>query len=549
MEREERSEDQAKAADTSRGEQGTVNPSQQQKSPSLLRNGMSLTGAIIAGFTLANMLSMLLAVMLGMRPNPYFGIFAYLLFPAIALIGLILIPIGMLRERRRRRGSVLPTAIAASLDLSQRSVRRTLLGMTCFSLFFVTITAGASYHAYHFTESSSFCGLTCHEPMKPEFTAYQHSPHAQVECASCHVGSGATWFVRSKLSGTHQLWSVVRSEYPRPIQLPIKNLRPVREACEQCHWPEKFYSSQYKTFTHFGSDEKNTPHQVQMLIKTGGGGAEYGKPTGIHWHMNIANRVEFVATDKLEQTIPWVKVKNGDGRTVEFFDKTSTLNPKLIGNMPRETMDCVTCHARPAHKFRPPVEAVDHALEAGKLDISLPYLKKQSVKVLTRTFATTDAANEGIANDLDTFYRTRYPQVYKDKLAQVKAAIATLQAIYQNNIFPYMRVDWKTYPDNIGHLYNPGCFRCHDGNHVSSDGQVISNDCESCHTILGPPEAPKPMLRAASRGGAQNAEKDGVKAAQAEDGSPIAMVKTTFKHPKELEKQNNCDSCHTGARL
>lgn len=546
MEREEKSEEHVQTT-SSHAEENKAGQGEPSKSPSLLRNGMSLTGAIIAGFTLANMLSMLLAVVLGMRPNPYFGIFAYLLFPAIALFGLILMPIGMLRERRRRRGSLLPTALAASLDLTQKSVRRAMLGMVGFSLFFVTITAGASYHAYQFTESSSFCGLTCHEPMKPEFTAYQHSPHAQVECASCHVGSGATWFLRSKLSGTHQLWAVMRAEYPRPIQLPIKNLRPVRAACEQCHWPEKYYSSQFKTFTHFGSDEKNTPRQVQMLIKTGGGGAEFGKPTGIHWHMNIANRVEFVATDKLEQTIPWVKVKNGDGRTIEFFDKTSSLAPAQIAAMPKATMDCVTCHARPAHKFRPPVQAVDNALEAGKLDISLPFLKKQSVKVLTRTYASLEAAEEGIANEIDKYYRTKYPQIYKDKLPQIKATVATLQGIYQSNIFPFMHVDWKTYPDNIGHMYNPGCFRCHDGNHVSADGQVISNDCESCHTILGPPE--NPLIRASAKGSANHALKDGAKLAQSDDGTPFAMVRTTFKHPKELEKQNNCDSCHTGARL
>lgn len=547
MEREEKREQRAAQAADPQGEENKAAQADAAKAPSLLRNGISVTGAIIAGFTLANMLSMLLAVVLGMRPNPYFGIFAYLLFPAIALFGLILIPLGMMRERRRRRGSILPSALSASFDMSQKRVRRTVLGMACFSLFFVTVTAGASYHAYQFTESSSFCGLTCHEPMKPEFTAYQHSPHAQVECASCHVGSGATWFLRSKLSGTHQLWAVMRSEYPRPIQLPIKNLRPVRAACEQCHWPEKYYSSQFKTFTHFSADEKNTPHQVQMLIKTGGGGVEFGKPTGIHWHMNIANRVEFAATDKLEQTIPWVKVKNGDGRTVEFFDKTSSLTPKQIAAMPKETMDCVTCHARPAHKFRPPAQAVDHALEAGKLDITLPYIKRESAKALTRTYASADAADEGIANQIDSYYRNRYPQIYKDKHAQIKASIAALQEIYHSNIFPYMHVDWKTYPDNIGHLYNAGCFRCHDGNHVSSDGQVISNDCESCHTILGPPQAP--LIRASAKGNALKANQDGARPALSDDGSPLALVRTTFKHPKELEKQNNCDSCHTGARL
>ena len=47
-----------------------------------------------------------------------------------------------------------------------------------------------------------------------------------------------------------------------------------------------------------------------------------------------------------------------------------------------------------------------------------------------------------------------------------------------------MKVNWKTHPNNIGHFYFQGCFRCHDGNHVSKDGKVISKDCNSCHTVI-----------------------------------------------------------------
>ena len=129
-------------------------------------------------------------------------------------------------------------------------------------MFFVVLSLVASYQGYQFTDSAMFCGQTCHVPMKPEFEAYEDSPHARVACAGCHVGPGATWFVRSKLSGTYQVYAVMFNKYPRPIETPIKELRPIRAACEQCHWPQKFYGAQLKVFPHYGYDEKNTPMRI-----------------------------------------------------------------------------------------------------------------------------------------------------------------------------------------------------------------------------------------------------------------------------------------------
>ena len=99
-------------------------------------------------------------------------------------------------------------------------------------MLLVVISAVLSYRAYQFTDSVAFCGATCHTPMKPEYTAYQDSPHARVPCVGCHVGPGATWYVRSKLSGTYQVYAVFRDVYPRPITTPISDLRPVQQACE-----------------------------------------------------------------------------------------------------------------------------------------------------------------------------------------------------------------------------------------------------------------------------------------------------------------------------
>ncbi len=489
----------------------------------LIHNWISLAGLGIAAFIFANLFFLVLLSFSGVQ-NPYLGILAYLIFPVVTLFALLLVPVGMLRERRRRRTLEPSIPRYPRLDLNTRAGWKALAIIVGSFVFFIVGSTTATYKAYQFTDTVSFCGPTCHTVMKPEYTAYQDSPHARVSCVACHVGPGAAWYVRSKLSGVYQVYAVLSSKYPRPIETPIHSLRPVREACELCHWPKKFYGAQLKIFTHYAYDEHNTPTQIEMLIKTGGGNRELHRATGIHWHMNIANKVWFVSTDKQHQTIPWVKVRSLNGRVTEYLAKNSSLKPQQIDAMPKHLMDCVTCHTRPSHKFRAPDQAVDQAMVAGRLDPSLPFLKRQAVKLLTDTYPSTEKAIEAIATGLDVFYRNRYPNVYAENEPQIKQAIAQVQTIYENNIFPYMKVDWRTHPDNIGHLYYAGCFRCHDGQHVSKDGRTIPKDCNGCHTILSSGATPKTL--------------------SAIEGQP-------FKHPIDLKviAGMNCNNCHTGASL
>jgi nitrate/TMAO reductase-like tetraheme cytochrome c subunit len=491
--------------------------------PSLLRNRVSLGGFALVAIALAYTLFALLVTLLGVEPNPYFGVLVYVLFPAIALLGLLLVPVGILLERRRRR-KLAPGEIPTypQIDLNLPSVRRNLFVLAVLSSVFLTLTIVATYRAYHFTDSVSFCGQLCHAPMRPEFTAYLDSPHARVPCVACHVGPGASWYVRSKFSGAYQVYAVLSHTYPRPIATPIRALRPVREACERCHWPEKFYGAQFKVFTHFSSDEKNTRQEIQMLINTGGGSAENGRATGIHWHMAISNKIWFVATDKQQQIIPWVKMETEDGRITEYFAKGTPLDPKQIAAMPKHLVECITCHSRPSHMFRPPDQAVDEAMATGQLDVQLPFLKQQAVKVLTGSYPSTDAAMEGIATGLDDFYHASYATLYVQQQSQIKQAIATVQTIYRNNIFPVMKADWRTHPDSLGHLYYPGCFRCHDGQHVSAGGRVIPNGCDTCHTFLKTNFANQTI--------------------DAKRGVP-------FEHPIDLSALGGmlCSDCHNGA--
>jgi hypothetical protein len=256
-----------------------------------------------------------------------------------------------------------------------------------------------------------------------------------------------------------------------------------------------------------------------MLIKTGGGDPATGAPEGIHWHMNIANKIDFVAADEKHQIIPYVRVEDQQGRVTEYYAKDSTLSKDQIAKAERHHMDCVACHNRPTHIYVPPDQAVDQSLLARRLDVSLPFLKQQSVTVLTATYATTDAAMHGIASGLQGFYESKYPDVAKAKQLEIRNAVTEVQQIFKRTTFPEMKLNWQTHPNNLGHYYYNGCFRCHDGQHVSADGKVVSKDCNQCHTLMS--------------------ETEGVVAAE---------TAPTFKHPVDIGDltQVSCADCHTG---
>jgi hypothetical protein len=489
-----------------------------------LRHPLSLVGMGLVLFSFFSVIFLLSIEAIMGRANPYLGIFIYMIYPGLFLLGVFLIPIGALLERWRRvKGGDLPPY--PRIDLNEPKTRGLFFFVVVSSLVLIGVVSTLSYQAYHFTESVTFCGELCHTPMEPEHTAYKESPHARVTCAECHVGSGAGWYVRSKLAGAYQIYSVLFNKYPHPIPTPVHNLRPAQETCEQCHWPEKFFGAQLKVITRFGHDEKNSVRQVRSLLRTGGGSPTSGITAGIHWHMNIANEIYYGAADPKRQKIPWVRMKDTQGRVTEYFDRTVNLNPQEMKKLEIRRMDCMDCHNRPSHIFRDPDSAADTALLTGVIDSSLPYIKREAVRVLSAVYADREKAREGIATSLDRFYFTQYPKLYAAKRETIKKAIGEVERIYRTYIFPEMKVDWRTHPDNIGHTLYPGCFRCHEGNHVSRDGRVIRKDCQLCHTIIGQETSvPKPTEVAA-------AEK--------------------FEHPWPLlgkHAQLSCNQCHWRGR-
>jgi nitrate/TMAO reductase-like tetraheme cytochrome c subunit len=488
----------------------------------LMRNPISLAGVALAIVSIANIFLFFLIDQIAIKPSPYIGILAYMVSPTFLILGLLIMAAGMLLERRKHftRGAFYPR-----VDLNDPRQRSAAVSFVTFLVVFAVVSAAGSYKAYEFTESTAFCGLLCHTVMSPEYTAYQLSPHARVACAECHVGAGATWFVKSKLSGSRQVFATIFNTFPRPIPTPVHNLRPAQETCEQCHWPKKFYGDQFRVFTHYASDEKNTVRQIRMIIKTGGGDPATGAPSGIHWHMNIGNKIDYLAADEKRQIIPYIHVEDQQGRVTEYYAKDSTLSrdqiKAQIAKGATHHMDCVDCHNRPTHIYVSPDLSVDQSLLARRIDTSLPFVKQQAVTVLTASYNTTAAAMQGIATGLRDYYEKQYPDLARTKQLEIGNAITEVQQIFRRTSFPEMKLNWQTHLNNLGHFYSSGCFRCHDGQHVSADGRVISRDCNQCHTLMSETEGAT---------------------------SVAATALPNFQHPVDIGDltQVNCADCHTG---
>ena len=495
-----------------------------EKPPTLFRNYISFAGFAIAAASLTTIFLLLLIELTGNGgDSPYSDLVTFILFPSILAFGIFVIFVGALVERRRRRSRA-PSEIARFpiLDLNDPHRRRSLLVFISVTFAFLFMSAFGGYRAYEYTESVTFCGQACHAVMKPEFIAYNASPHARVRCVECHVGGGPEAYVKSKFNGMRQLYGVVSGDLSRPIHTPVANMRPANETCAKCHWPQKFHGEKLKVFRHYGYDEKNSLSQTRMLINVGGGTEEGGPVGGIHWHMNVANEITYVATDEKRQDIQWVRMKKADGSVVEYTAKGTPLSQTQIENAPKRTMNCIDCHNRPTHIFLSPNNAVDQSLAAGNLDITLPFIKSKAVETLSRTYSTNQEAVESIRRDLDTFYRGTYPDVVAAKAGVVEAAIVEVQRLYQTYFFPEMKTDWQSHGNNIGHFNTEGCFRCHDGQHFSSDGKVIRNECSVCHTTVD----------------------------QTFLGKPVAVKDGLFQHPINLGDRNTwqCAACHKGDR-
>lgn len=466
----------------------------------LTRDPISLTGAAITTASAVVFFTLFVVETIGNTGGPYTGILTFLILPAIFVLGLLIIPIGVLRARKRaaeaasrgERPPVLPI-----IDLNLTNTRSKVLVFILLTAANLAIIAVATYKGVEVMDSTEFCGETCHSVMAPEHTAYERSPHARVKCVSCHIGPGAGWFVKSKLSGSWQVVSVAFDLYPRPIPTPVHNLRPARETCEQCHWPAKFVGDRLKVITHYEDDEANTPTETVLLLRVGG--IQGRKSAGIHWHVDPNIRIRYRADEDREK-IHEVEMTDAEGNVKRFLaegaaDGATPEGSTEAADEPWRLMDCVDCHNRPSHTYKMPDQEVDLALAAGEIPRSLPYVRRESIKLLEQDYPTHDDATRGIREGLVSFYRESYPDVLSAQQDTIEAVAAKVARLHNVNVFPQMNVTWGTYPNHIGHVRFDGCFRCHDDSHATADGETISQDCDTCHTLLAMEEKNPEILQ------------------------------------------------------
>ncbi len=455
------------------------------KLPGAYSNVVSLVGTVLAGISLLLIIFFFILTSFYDVGGAYMGILVFIILPVFLFIGLLLIPIGMYLQIRRDRKNFQQIAKKKLvINFNDPRHRNAFAIFVSVSVLFLFLTAIGSYEAFHYTESVEFCGM-CHEVMEPEHTAYQNSPHANVTCVQCHVGPGADWYVKSKLSGMYQVYSVLFKKYPSPIPTPIHNLRPAKETCLECHWPEKFYPHKLEYQKHYLADSLNTEWNINLRMKIGSDHQSMGQTEGIHWHIHKNTKVEYIAGEPTRETIPWVRYINlATGDTVVYVDEEAPLSDSVLARAEIRTMDCMDCHNRPSHNFDTPQDFIDKEIAKGQISKEIPFIKKVSMGILTGTYSDRVEAQAAIENGVREYYATNFPDIATNRKDLIDQAIAGMKDAYSKNIFPEMKANWDNYPDHIGHIEYDGCFRCHNSTHTSVTGKTISKDCNLCHTLL-----------------------------------------------------------------
>jgi hypothetical protein len=329
-----------------------------------------------------------------------------------------------------------------------------------------------------YTNSSPFCGMTCHT-MPPQYNTFLRSPHSRVSCVECHIGrEDLSVMLPRKIQHSDTVYKMILHQYEYPIV--AEKMRPANEACETCHYPAKFSTDSLREVKKHLNDELNTPESIFLLLRTGGGSKREGLGKGIHWH--IENEIYFYPTDAMEQNIPYIQVKNDDGSVTEYVDADAKMPIEDMRGQKLKKVDRITCHNRVSHAIPSPEQAVDVALNSGVIPADLPFIRREAVRLLNGPYESEAAANAAFET-LSDFYRANYPDLYSGHENVIAQVVAFLKSNYSQSTFPDQKLAWDTHPNNIGHSDSPGCFRCHDGKHLSPAGDPVRLECNLCHSI------------------------------------------------------------------
>lgn len=452
----------------------------QEKVGLSLKTPIGLFGIALTTICFLMTLLGLLGHISGLIENPYAAIVTFVVFPAGAIFGLILIPVcSYMRRKKWFKDNLAKTNVI--IDFGKRNHRRTVFLFLVLSVVNLVIFSLVIYEAYHFTESDFFCGAICHTVMDPEYTAYQRSPHAKVRCVSCHIGTGAEWYVKAKFSGLRQVKAVMDGSYSTPIPAPVEHLRPAQDTCEECHWPEKFHGKKIKQFISYTNDDQDNPDIQEVALHIGGRNPVTDTFEGIHWHVSNNVKVEYESLDDKRTSIGRIKVTKPSGVTEEYsIDGAGEAEVSKW-----RTMDCIDCHNRPTHVYDDVEKKVDFGLYSKKIDPSIEGIREDSLTVLREEYKSREEAKEQIVENLLALQAKRHDS---DHVAEHEAAIvasgAYLLDAYMANVWPKMKVGWGTYKEHNGHQYEDegfGCFRCHDDEHETEFGKTISQSCDLCH--------------------------------------------------------------------
>jgi nitrate/TMAO reductase-like tetraheme cytochrome c subunit len=488
------------------------------------RNWITIIGALIASINLLMIVLLFLISTIFNKNDTNLGLFIYIILPGFLLLGLIMIPAGMIISRKKIIASakneikLLPT-----VDLNNSKHRKAFIIFTIATLIILFLSTYGSFEAYHLTESVEFCGTLCHKVMEPEYTAYQNSPHANVACVDCHVGSGASWYVKSKLSGLHQVYAVITKTYPSPIETPLHDLRPARETCEKCHWPQKFYTRKLQTNKYYLADSLNSEWDIILQMKIGPEYSDLGFKEGIHWHINPDIDIEYISENDKRELITYVKYTNkATGEVTIYRNPDIEISDSMIAASKARTMDCIDCHNRPSHNYSSPPVYFDKAMLTNEVSQEIPFIKRTSMGILRNTFTNKDTALMQIREGIINFYKSAFSDYFKNNNTKIDESVTALQKAYSQNTFPGMKVSYDVFPDHIGHLEVEGCFRCHNDTFTSENGRKIRRDCNLCHTIIG--QGKKDLMQ-------------------------FTNIRDTleFQHPIDIGtswKEANCSECH-----
>jgi len=442
----------------------------------LTNHWLSRVGLVILITAISTWLFVLPAEVPGHVENPYKGVVVYLILPFIGFVGVVLTVIGMVLGRRRIR-----ERLETEVTDRRRALHRLIVFLAIVVGANLLIGTQLTYRAVAYMDTPQFCGGACHV-MRPEYVGHQDSAHASVTCAECHIAPGAGGWIEAKMNGTRQLWQTVTNTYPRPIPPALESGRlvPSKQTCERCHWAEKIVATRLAVVPNYADDEKNTDSYNVLMMIVGG-----SRMQGIH-HAHFAGgfAIRYAASDAKRQTIPWVERRNTNTGETQTYIASGTM-PEQAAGLPKFTMQCVDCHDRPTHAFSLPDRALDRALALGEVPADLPFIKKQGTIALQANYASSSDAAQKIPAAIETYYQQSYPQIYAQRRTEIAKAGQAILATYNRNVFPDLKVSWGTYSNSLGHTDSPGCFRCHDGSHSTSDGKLsISQDCGACHQLL-----------------------------------------------------------------